>query len=40
MYLRPAIARLIGAGYRRIRVRLKALIEQIDRTNFPGSCCG
>jgi hypothetical protein len=40
MDVRPAIARLVGATYRRIRARLKALIEQIDLTNFPGSCCG
>jgi hypothetical protein len=37
---RSAIARFIGIGYRRIRARLKALIDQIDLTNFPGSCCG
>jgi hypothetical protein len=32
--------RLVGTAYRRIRACLKALIERIDLTNFPGSCCG
>jgi hypothetical protein len=32
--------RLVGTAYRRIRAYLKALIERIDLTNFPGSCCG
>jgi hypothetical protein len=36
----PTIARIIGDGCCRIRARLKALIERIDLTNFPGSCCG
>lgn len=33
-------ARPMGSVYLRIRARLKALIERIDLTNFPGSCCG
>ena len=32
--------RLVGTAYRRIRASLKALIERIDLSNFPGSCCG
>ena len=31
---------LFGTAYRRIRAYVKALIERIDLTNFPGSCCG
>ena len=30
----------VGTAYRRIRAYVKALIERIDLTNFPGSCCG
>ena len=33
-------SRLVGTAYLRIRACLKALIERIDLTNFPGSCCG
>jgi hypothetical protein len=32
--------RFIARGIRRIRARLRALIDQIDLSNFPGSCCG
>lgn len=32
--------RLVGTAYRRIRACLKTLIDRIDLTNFPGSCCG
>ena len=34
------IGRFVATRFRRIRARLRALIEQIDVTNFPGSCCG
>ena len=40
MHVLSAITRLVGAGSLRIRAYLKALIERIDLTNFPGSCCG
>jgi hypothetical protein len=32
--------RLVGTACRRIRACLKALIERVDLSNFPGSCCG
>ena len=34
------IRRFIANRIRRTRARLKALIDQIDLSNFPGSCCG
>ncbi|SIO66452.1 hypothetical protein SAMN05443247_11236 [Bradyrhizobium erythrophlei] len=33
-------ARPMGNVYLRVRAGLKALIDRIDLTNFPGSCCG
>ena len=32
--------RLVGTADLRSRACLKALIERIDLSNFPGSCCG
>ena len=32
--------RLVGTACRRIRACLKVLIERVDLSNFPGSCCG
>ena len=34
------IRRFVATRIRRIRARLKVLIDQIDLSNFPGSCCG
>ncbi len=34
------IGRFVVTRLRRIKARLKALIEGIDLSNFPGSCCG
>jgi len=34
------IGRFVATRLRRIRAYLKALINRIDVSNFPGSCCG
>jgi hypothetical protein len=34
------IGRFVATRLRRIRVYLKAVIDRIDLSNFPGSCCG
>jgi hypothetical protein len=34
------IGRFVVSRVRRIGARLKALIDRIDLSNFPGSCCG
>jgi hypothetical protein len=34
------IGRFVATRLRRIKAYLRALIERIDLSNFPGSCCG
>jgi hypothetical protein len=34
------VSRFVATRFRRIRAYLKALIERIDLSNSPGSCCG